>query len=240
MKSINSDVEKVLQSRISNSRPSVSFEHVWDEYTNQKSGVRRRWSTKKLVIAASVFALMIFIANQTPVMAYVEQLLKVKIINKGEKAKLEGHWGGPANMSVVDSKEEVKKMLGMPVPWPTINKDSVDLVAVAQGKGYNHSFSLNNRSYYLWARYKEDTTPGFYVETAGTASEKDITVQGVPAKLVTSSDFSGIKDLYFEKGDWKFWITTSGYGKDQLSETGYGKDEQTITKELISVAESIQ
>lgn len=230
MKSINSEVEKVLHSRISKSRPSISFENVWDEYTNHKSVAIRRWNRKSLVIAASVIALMLFIANQTPVMAYVEQLLKVKIIKQGEKAKFESRWGGPANMSVVASKEEVEKMLSMSVPWPTIKNDSVSLVAVARGKGYNYAFTLGNRSYYLWARYKEEATPKFYAETAGTASEKDITVQGVAAKLVTSSDFSGYQNVYFEKGNWKFWINV----------LGPGSDEQTITQEIISVAESIQ
>ena len=59
-------------------------------------------------------------------------------------------------MSVVASKEEVEKKLGMPVPWPIIDKNAVNLIAVAEGRGYNYSFSLGGRSYYLWARYKEE------------------------------------------------------------------------------------
>lgn len=231
MKSINSAVEQALHSNVNKSRTSVSFEQVWDKYTKQKSGVSRRWNKKNMVVAASVFALMLFIAYQTPVMAYVEQFLKVKIINKGERPKLKSHWGGPEKISVVASKEEVEKKLGMPVPWSTINKNAVNLIAVAEGKGYNYSFSLGDRNYYLWARYKEEAAPGFYAETAGTASEKEILMQGVAAKLVTSSDFPEVQTLYFVKGNWKFMLDVLGRP---------GSDEQTITKALISVAESIQ
>ena len=77
MKSINSAVEEVLHSNVNKSRTSISFEQVWDKYTKQKSGVNRRWNKKNMVVAASViFALMLFIAYQTPVMAYVEHFLK--------------------------------------------------------------------------------------------------------------------------------------------------------------------
>jgi hypothetical protein len=231
MKSIESAVEKALHYSVKKSRPSVSFEQAWDKYANQKSGASRRLNRRNFIIAASAFTLMLFVAYQSPVMAYVEQFLKVKIIAKEEKAKFEGDWGGAANMSVVASEEEAEKLLGMLVPWPTINKDAVNLIAVAHEKGYNFSFSLGDGSYYLWARYKEEAPPEFYAETAGTASEKGITVQGVAAKLITSSDFPGYQIVYFEKDGWKFMISV-------LSRPG--RDEQALTKALLTVAESIR
>lgn len=239
MKQINeSEIKHLLHTNINSNHSSVSFEHVWEKYSNKKSGRNHNRIYRKRIIIIPILGLLcVFAIFQSPVRAFIEQFIEVKLIKNVKNAEFGFAWANTAGdtRSIVLNKEEAVKSLGISLPWPNELDKMTGEREIRTRKernkplGYDYTIRTNHRYYQVIANYKINTHPEFYTETTGKAIVKELSIQGGSAKLITTTEYNNVPHIYFEKGDWQIVIKVTDHAKEEMSE-----------QKIIELAESIK
>lgn len=116
MEEINQmDIKHAIHNHYKSSHSSVLFENVWGKYSDRKIRHKHKRIYRKGIIAACTCGLLCFIGLfQTPVLAFIEQFIEVKLIKNVKNAEIGFSWANAAGdtRSVVSNKEEAEKLLG--------------------------------------------------------------------------------------------------------------------------------
>ena len=104
----------------------------------------------------------------------------------------------------------------MPVPWPIIDKNAVNLIAVAEGRGYNYSFHWVVEVIIFGPGIRKKQLPGFMRKLPVQPLKKISFCKVLLRSWLQVLIFPGNQTLYFEKADWKFMVNVLG-GQEVMS-----------------------
>lgn len=208
---------------------------------------RRKY--KNPLIAAAAVSIIGLGMLLTPVgQATFNGLFEVKKFEKrphNEELSVGYSWEGIAGYNRVthDSIKDIENAYAIRLPFPEVllTKENIEFaeyqVAIDEDGGfdaYDIRFQTSTRSYDVIATSIEKPSPEFRAQTAdGTATEKEVFINGIPAMLLGSKDFDGYF-LYMKHGEWQMII--SGFDREVHEEGQFDVTEA----ELIEIAESIQ
>ncbi|MFK0522700.1 hypothetical protein ACINKY_10900 [Paenibacillus illinoisensis] len=226
MSEINqTDIKHAIHNNIKSSHSSVLFENVWEQYSNKKIRYKHKRIYRKGLIAACILGLLFFfVVFQTPVRAFIEQYLEIKIIKNVKNAEIGFSWADTAGDTrfKVSNKKEAEKSLGISIPWPhQLEKKSGEKEVWIRKKsdkplGYDYFIRTQDRYYQVIANYNINRQPEFFAKTTDKVVVKELSIQGGSAKFITSTEFNHVPYIYLEKDNWKIVVIVTNHAKENI------------------------
>lgn len=239
--SSRSEIKHTFQRNLDNYYPSSSFHKIWN--TAHLKGEKR--SFKKPLFSLAMVAVLAITLFLTPsVKAVFEGLFEFTNVGKNEEVGIGWSWTTAGDESkVYKSLSEVEKVHDMDIPFPQ------KLIAAEKGaelseysvstengqlQSYLYTLRTEERMYHVSASNVIKEKPIFFADTKkDTAIDKEIFINGVPARLLGIYDMNGYH-IYIEKGDWKMIISGFADASD-----GKSKITAISEEEMIEIAKTI-
>lgn len=237
---LKKELDKIEIPRELHDRIRMGVTRAKSEQPNKKS--------KRTLVAAAVVALGMGISLSPMGQAMYDGLLQVTKFEEKGNMKETSFGQGFRNLNIYEEKnyqslDEIKSSFNISVPFPGAllsmkGKESTGYnVGVAEGgkfSFYDYRLTTAERSYDVRATNENDAEVEFSAETTdGTAFEKDMNINGVPAKIMKVPDMDGYM-IFLEKAGWK--VIISCFDKaNNINGIADVKEE-----EVVRIAESIE
>jgi len=236
-----SDIKHTLQRNLDNYYPSSSFQKVW----NTAHSKEEKRSFKKPLLSITMVAVLAITLLLTPsVKAVFEGLFELTKIGGNEEPGIGWTWSTAGDESTVyKSLSDVEKIYNMNIPFPQkliAAEKGADLfeydVSTENGQflAYRYTLRTKERMYHASATNTVNEKPQFFADTKDeTAIDKEILIDGVPARLLGIHDMNGYH-IYIENGDWSMIISGFADASD-----GKSKITAISEEEMIEIAKTI-
>ncbi|WP_232697526.1 hypothetical protein [Brevibacillus daliensis] len=240
-----SEIKRTFQRNLDGLHPSVTFQDISDKANNKK----HRTSYKKPLVSMALVSVLAFVLLLSPpVNALFEGLFEYTKFEKtknNEEINVGWSWGvagyGTENYS---SLETMERTYNMKIPFPqqllieeksTEEKEyRVNIDEEGKFYAYNYNLQTKERNYTVIATNTVEEKPKFTAETRdGTAIDKEVIINGEPARLLGIHDMNGYY-VYIEKNNWKMIVSTFNRTSDEES-----KFSEVLEEEVIKIVETI-